>query len=205
MHALHRLADEIGRRGVGFHHAAGARIDHEDRLRGDLHQQPVARFRVAEPGIFLLDRLFGRQQPLLDGGEVAHVAADRHELALAARLQQAIAHRNVGLARDLVVDLAPARRQAQLGFLDHLLDLGPALDGGDVRPGLSRPRSRNAPSWSSPEAMTLSATVPSALMTSAMSAAAENRRAASAASSRREQPGEAAGRLPFPWTGSTRF
>jgi hypothetical protein len=136
---LHRLADEIGRRGVRFHHASGARIHHDDRLGGHLHQQPVARLRVPEPGIFLLDRLFGRQQPLLDGGKIAHVAADRHELALVAGFQQAVAHRNIGLARDLVIDLAPARRKAELGFLDHLLDLGPALDGGDLRPGLSGP------------------------------------------------------------------
>ncbi|MCX7351022.1 MAG: hypothetical protein NTZ54_16405 [Alphaproteobacteria bacterium] len=136
---LQRLVHEIGGRGIGLDDAAGARIDHHDRLGRHLHQQAVARFGVAEPGIFLLDRLFGSEQLLLHGGNLAEIAADGQELAAIARLHHAVAHGKIRTAGLLVVDLAPAWRQAHGGLLQHLLDLRPAFNGGDLRPGLARP------------------------------------------------------------------
>ena len=77
----------------------------------------------------------------LDGDSPAgDLTVTRYDaLAAAAGLHHAVADGNVGAVRLLMVDLPPARRQAHGGLLQHLLDLGAALDGGHIRPGLARP------------------------------------------------------------------
>ena len=137
--AFQRLAEKIGGSRIGFDHPSCAGIDHQNRLGGNLQQQPVTGLGMAQARILLLDRLFGCQQPLLHFRHAAHIAANRDDTAAGPRLHHHVADGNIGARRCRMIDLAPARRHAQRHVLQHLLDFRTALDRDDIAPRFARP------------------------------------------------------------------
>ena len=94
-----RHAEQLGCGRIGFDDLLRRDVDDQHRLGGELEQQAVARLGVAQAGIFALHRLLGVDQPLLQAGDRAQIAADRHHPAVLAQPHRRISHQEVGAAR----------------------------------------------------------------------------------------------------------
>ena len=125
-----------------------AAIDDQYGVGRHLKQQPVARFDVADAGVVALHRLLGVDQPPLQAGDGAQVAAERDDPLRRSGRDRRIQDRNVGAgnperrigrAGRRVVQVPPARVGAGQGLGQHLLDFRPAFLGNHVGPALAGP------------------------------------------------------------------
>ena len=96
-----------GRR-VGFEHFLVVGVDDQNRFGGKLEEQAIAFFRVADAGVFPLHRLLRLEKPLLERGEGALVAADRHDASPLVEAHNGVADGNVRPPGRRVVHLPPA-------------------------------------------------------------------------------------------------
>ena len=110
---IRRVLEHVSGGEVGVEDFQRARIEHQNRIAGDLEQQAVPRFHVAQPPVVTLHRLLGFDEPLLQRRHVTHIAADRHHRAVPAHPQRGIGHGNLVAIRQRVVDLPSFGRPAR--------------------------------------------------------------------------------------------
>ena len=104
-----------------------AAIEDDDRLLGALEQQAVARFREAQLGVVALHGHLGVDEALLQRGDRAQVAPQRHDPLTVAEPHRRVEDRHAAALRGLVRQLAPARGDVGLRLAQQLADLGLAV------------------------------------------------------------------------------
>ena len=79
--------------------ALAAGVDDQHRLAGELEQQSIALFSVANARVFALHRLLRLGETLLQGRHGAQIAADGDEPPIVAVAERAVAHGKIGAFR----------------------------------------------------------------------------------------------------------
>ena len=107
--------EQQGRRRVGLHHAAQARVHDQHGLRDALKQQSVAGLHLAEPPIVALQGLLGIDQLLLERGDGLQLPADRQDMSAFTDPDGAILDRDLLALPPGLTDLAPLGRPLRAG------------------------------------------------------------------------------------------
>ena len=133
------LAEQGGSGGIRLDDSLVARVDDDNRFRGELEKQAIALFRIANARVLALHRLLRLGQTLLQRGHGAQVASNRDDASVLAVSDRAVADRNVRSLRGGMIDLSPARNLEVARFADHFLDFRFAFNRDRVRPATTDP------------------------------------------------------------------
>ncbi len=135
----HAFAQRLRGRGIGFDDFEAAAVEHQHTLAGQVEQNAIARFEVAQSQIVALHGLLRIDQLLLEFGLRAQVASERNHPTFGADMDSAKRERHIGAAGRRDIHLSPHRARIAGCLANQLGDLRAAFDGDRVFPGLAYP------------------------------------------------------------------
>jgi hypothetical protein len=141
------FAEQALRRRVDFGDLVEGAVEDEDGLAGQLKQQAIAGFSLAQPPVVALHRQLGGDQTLLQGDLWAQIARKSDAVpcrtgfrsCTRCQLYHRVGQGQIAAIRQGVIDMPPGCGLLRLPGLEQVLNLGLALDRHRLHPRLAAP------------------------------------------------------------------